>query len=270
MFDVLNAPVEIQSPADPVPLVRPRGEIRLENVSFHYRAGNSVLSNIDLHIRPGQRVAILGVTGSGKSTLLNLIPRFYDPAAGRVLMDGIDVRSLALDQLRRSVGFVFQETFLFSDTIAANIAFGHPQATRDEIERAARIAAAHDFIAALPDGYETWLEEEGSNLSGGQRQRLAIARALLLAPPILLLDDPTAAVDAHTEKEILQAIDQAIEGRTSVIVSHRPAVLERADLVLVMADGQIVEAGPHKQLMAGGGPYCQVASLHAAQAPCAA
>jgi ATP-binding cassette subfamily B protein len=270
VFDVLDAPVEIRSPVTPRRLAVPRGELSFEDVSFHYQAGEPVLANINLRIQPGQRVAILGATGAGKSTLLQLIPRFHDATAGRVLVDGIDVRSLALDELRRAIGMVFQETFLFSDTIAANIAFGQPAATRGEIERAAKIAAAHDFIRALPDGYDTWLEEEGSNLSGGQRQRLAIARAILLAPPILLLDDPTAAVDSHTEHEILQAIEQAMRGRTSVIITHRPAVLERADVVVVIDDGRIVEAGPHEQLMLREGPYWQVMQLHGAQSACAA
>ena len=166
------------------------------------------------------------------------------------------------------MGLVFQETFLFSDTVAANIAFGHPLATRQEIERAAHIAAADEFIRQLPDGYDTWLEEEGSNLSGGQRQRLAIARAILLEPPILLLDDPTAAVDAQTEHEILAAIDQAMHGRTSIIVTHRPAVLRCADLVLVMENGCIVEAGSHEQLSQRDGPYWQATRLHAEQAAC--
>ena len=209
----------------PAPLRQPRSEVSFENVSFHYHAGEPVLRNVNLKVRSGQRVAILGATGCGKSSLLHLVPRFCDPAVGRVLVDGIDVRALSLEDLRRAVGLVFQETFLFSDTVAANIAFGHPLATRQEIERAAHIAAADEFIRQLPDGYDTWLEEEGSNLSGGQRQRLAIARAILLEPPILLLDDPTAAVDAQTEHEILAAIDQAMHGRTSIIVTHRPAVL---------------------------------------------
>lgn len=268
VFEVLDAPIEIHSPPFPRRLPRPRGEITFENVSFSYHTGEPVLVDVSWKVNPGERVAILGATGCGKSTLLHLIPRFLDPTIGRVLVDGIDLRALALEDLRRAVGLVFQETFLFSDTVAANIAFGHPQATREEIVRAAQIAAADEFIRQLPNGYDTWLEEEGNNLSGGQRQRLAIARAILLEPPILLLDDPTAAVDAQTEQEILAAIDRAMRGRTSIIVTHRPAVLKRADVVLVMEEGRIVEAGSHEQLSQRNGPYWQATRLHAEQAAC--
>lgn len=261
VFEILDAPVEIQNSPAPRRLVRAAGEIRFQDVSFAYRGDDAVLEGIDLHVRRGQRVAIFGATGAGKSTLVHLIPRFFDPTAGRVLIDGADARALDLADLRRTIGIVFQETFLFSDTVAANIAFGHPAATRDEIVRAARIAAADEFIRALPEGYDTWLEEGGGNLSGGQRQRLAIARAILLEPAILLLDDPTAAIDAHTEDEILRAIAQAMRGRTSIVVTHRRSVLRQADVVLVMDQGRIVEAGSHEQLLAGSGPYWRAGQL---------
>ena len=189
----------------------------------------------------------------------NLI--YLDFAAGRVLIDGCDARRLHLDDLRRNIGLVFQESFLFSNTIGANIAFGHPQATREQIERAARIAAAHDFITALPNGYDTVLGESGSTLSGGQRQRLAIARAVLLEPAILLLDDPTAAIDSETEHEIFEALDRAIAGRTTFIVAHRLSTLRRADFIIVLDDGRIVQRGTHEQLMREPGPYLRVASL---------
>ncbi|MFA5057237.1 MAG: ATP-binding cassette domain-containing protein, partial [Opitutaceae bacterium] len=200
-------------------------------------------------------------TGAGKSALMSLIPRFYDPTAGRVRIDGIDVRDLDLDDLRRHIGLVFQESFLFSHTVAANIAFGHPQATRAQIERAAHIAAAHDFILQLANGYDTVLGESGVTLSGGQRQRLALARAILLEPAILLLDDPTAAIDSQTEHEIFEALDRAIAGRTTFIVAHRLSTLRRADFIIVMDDGRIVQRGTHEELMQVRGPYLHVANL---------
>jgi ATP-binding cassette subfamily B protein len=209
-------------------------------------------------------VAVLGETGAGKSTLLSLIPRFYDPTRGRISLDGVELAELSLDFLRRSIGLVFQESLLFKNTVAQNIAFGSPQASREQIERAARIAGAHQFIEQLPDGYETVLEEGAVNLSGGQRQRLAIARALLLEPPLLLLDDPTTAVDPQTEHEVLQAMDAAIEGRTTLIVANRLSTLRRADWILVLNDGRIVERGTHAELMNNRGLYYRAASLQVA------
>jgi ATP-binding cassette subfamily B protein len=235
--------------------------VAFERVSFAYDGIDPVLRDITLEVKPGQCVAILGATGAGKSVLMSLIPRFWDPNSGRVLLDGIDARDLELDDLRRNIGLVFQESFLFSNTVAANIAFGHPHATREQIEKAARIAAAHEFIMALPKGYDTILGESGNTLSGGQRQRLAIARAVLLEPPILLLDDPTAAIDSETEHEIFEALDRAIAGRTTFIVAHRLSTLRRADFIIVMEDGRIVQRGRHEELMREPGPYLRVANL---------
>lgn len=261
VFEILDAPVEIDSPANPVRLPRARGAVRFEHVTFGYAQENEVLTDIDFTVAPGERVAVLGPTGAGKSTLLSLVPRFYDPQAGRVLVDGFDVRHVDLDDLRRNIGIVFQESFLFSNTVAANIAFGQPEATQEQIERAAKIASAHDFIVNLPDGYDTVLGEAGMDLSGGQRQRLAIARAVLLDPPILLLDDPAAAIDPHTEHEILSAMHRAMEGRTTFIVAHRLSTLRHADLVIVLDEGQIVQSGTHDKLLASPGHYREAAQL---------
>jgi ATP-binding cassette subfamily B protein len=271
VFEILDAPIEVQNPPDPIRRARLEGAVRFDRVSFSYQpigalipgqaAREPILRDISLEVKPGQCVAILGATGAGKSVLMSLIPRFYDPTSGSVLIDNIDVRQLHLDDLRRNIGLVFQESFLFSNTIAANIAFGHPEATRSQIEQAARIAAAHDFISALPNGYETILGESGSSLSGGQRQRLAIARAVLLEPAILLLDDPTAAIDSDTEHEIFEALDRAIAGRTTFIVAHRLSTLRRADFIIVMDDGRIVQQGTHQELMNMPGPYLRVARL---------
>jgi ABC-type multidrug transport system fused ATPase/permease subunit len=261
VFEVLDAPLEIESPPAPVRLAPARGAVRFDDVTFGYHAAAPVLRGLELGIEPGQCVAIFGATGAGKSTLLSLVPRFYDPLRGQVSIDGVDARRLELSSLRRSVGLVFQESLLFRSTVAENIAFGHPEASRQAIERAARTAGAHDFITALPDGYDSVLEESAVNLSGGQRQRIAIARALLPEPAILLLDDPTAAVDAETEDEVLSAVDRARQGRTTLMVANRLSALRRADLVLVLDGGRIVERGTHAQLAASGGLYARAAAL---------
>ena len=282
VFEILDAPVEVRN--DPKAVRRPKleGSVRFEHVSFGYQptqwsimtqpspgvstegavqATQPVLRDIDLTVKPGQCVAILGATGAGKSVLMGLIPRFYDVTIGRLLIDGIDVRKLYLDDLRRNIGLVFQESFLFSNTVGANIAFGHPHATQAQIEKAAKVAAAHDFIMKLPKGYDTVLSESGNSLSGGQRQRLAIARAVLLEPSILLLDDPTAAIDSETEHEIFEALERAIAGRTTFIVAHRLSTLRRADFIIVLENGRITQRGTHEELMRVPGPYLQVANL---------
>jgi ABC-type multidrug transport system fused ATPase/permease subunit len=264
VFEVLDAPLEVADPVAPREISRVQGRLRFEGVSFGYEPGRPVLEDLSFEIEPGACVAVLGETGAGKSTLLSLIPRFYDPTRGRILLDGVELADLSLDFLRRSIGLVFQESLLFKNTVAQNIAFGSPQASREQIERAAKIAGAHQFIELLPDGYETVLEEGAVNLSGGQRQRLAIARALLLEPPLLLLDDPTTAVDPQTEHEVLQAMDAAIEGRTTLIVANRLSTLRRADWILVLNDGRIVERGTHAELMNNRGLYYRAASLQVA------
>jgi ATP-binding cassette, subfamily B, bacterial len=261
VFEVLDAPVAVQSPATPVKLARLEGTVRYENVHFGYAPDAPVLEGIDLEVTAGARIAVLGQTGAGKTTLLSLLPRFYDPTAGRVLVDGHDVRTFDLPFLRRQIGVVFQESFLFSDTVAGNISFGQPGASPAQIERAARLARAHDFISALPDGYQTRVGEGGHGLSGGQRQRLALARALLLEPSLLLLDDPAAALDPGTEEELFSALESATADRTTFIIAHRLSTLRRADRILVLDQGRIVQQGTHDQLMRQGGTYLRAMSL---------
>ena len=234
VFEVLDAPIEIGVEERARRLPQCSGRVRFEQVSFAYSTDNPVLRDISFEVHAGQCVAIVGPTGSGKSSLLQLIPRLYDAIRGGVHVDDIDVRCLHLNDLRRNVGCVFQESFIFSNTAAANIAFGVPHVDQAQIRRAAQLADAEEFIEQLPEGYETVIGEHGCTLSGGQRQRLAIARALLLNPAILLLDDPTASVDSETEDQILGAVDNAMRGRTTFVVAHRLSTLRRADLVLVL------------------------------------
>lgn len=263
VFEILDSEVEVESPENPVRMDSYRGEITFDHLYFEYKPQNIILKDIHFTAKPGEVVAIAGATGSGKSALMSLIPRFYDPLDGAIRFDGHDLRSLSLDGIRRNIGIVFQENFLFSNTIANNIAFGHPDASRERIEKAARIACAHEFILRMDKGYDTILSESGSTLSGGQRQRLAIARAILLEPSILLLDDPTAAIDPETEHEILEAIERAIEGRTTFIVAHRLSTLKRADKVIVLDRGEIIQMGTHDELMAQHGLYRAAVDLQA-------
>jgi ATP-binding cassette subfamily B protein len=258
---VLDTPIDVQSRPGAIIPARLTGRIVFEDVSFGYLADKPVLSGVSFEAKPGQVIGIFGMTGSGKTALLGLLPRFYDPNQGRILADGKDLRDLDLDAYRRQTGIVYQESFLFSNTVAANIAFGHPYATMEQIERAARIASAHEFIRALPRGYDTVLGESGVDLSGGQRQRLALARALLLEPPVLILDDPTASVDARTENEIMVALREAMMGRTTFVVSSRLSLLRRADLILVLEDGRLTQSGTHDELAHRPGPYHETALL---------
>jgi ATP-binding cassette subfamily B protein len=261
VFEVLDMPLGVETRRGAVAPGALTGRIIFDNVTFGYSAQEPVLRGVSFETRPGQVVGIFGMTGAGKSSLLGLIPRFYDPQRGRILADGRDLRDLDLDAYRRQIGFVYQESFLFSNTVSANIAFGSPHATHEQIERAARIACAHEFISALPRGYGTVLGESGVDLSGGQRQRLSIARALLPEPPVLILDDPTASVDSKTENEIITALRAAMEGRTAFVVSSRLSLLRRADVILVLENGRLAQAGTHEQLARVPGPYHQTALL---------
>jgi ABC-type multidrug transport system fused ATPase/permease subunit len=261
VFEVLDMPLGVESKPRALIPKKLTGRMAFEAVTFGYAAQHPVLQDVSFEAKPGQVVGLFGLTGSGKSTVLSLIPRFYDPQQGRVLADGVDLRDLDLDAFRRQVGIVYQESFLFSNTVSANIAFGHPHATHQRIEAAARIACAHDFILALPRGYATVLGESGVDLSGGQRQRLALARALLLEPPVLILDDPTASVDAKTEHEIVTALRAAMASRTTFVVSSRLSLLRRADIILVLENGRLTQSGTHNQLAHRLGPYHQTALL---------
>lgn len=261
VFEVLDTPIRIVSPPNAVVLPRARGEVAFDEVTFGYKPETPVLRDISFTVKPGECLAITGETGAGKSTLLSLLMRFYDVDQGAVRVDGHDVRSLNLDSLRRNIGIVFQEAFLFSHTVAANIAFGRPDATLDDIERAARIACADRFIDEMPDRYDTVVGEHGANLSGGQRQRLSIARALLLDPPILLFDDATASVDPETEHEIREALDSAMQGRTTLVVSNRLSTLRRADRILILENGQVTAIGHHEDLMHSSPYYRRLSEL---------
>jgi ATP-binding cassette subfamily B protein len=261
VFEVLDTPSEVQNRPNAIVPTRLTGRLAFQGVTFGYLPEASVLEEVSFEAAPGQVVGIFGMTGAGKSTLLSLIPRFYDPQHGRILADGRDVRDLDLDAYRRQIGIVYQESFLFSNTVAANIAFGNPHATQEQIERAARTASAHEFIVDMPHGYETVLGESGVDLSGGQRQRLALARALLLEPPILILDDPTASVDPKTEHEIVSALRQAMTGRTTFVVANRLSLLRRADVILVLDKGRLARIGTHEELAHVPGTYRETALL---------
>jgi ATP-binding cassette subfamily B protein len=261
-FEILDLQPDIQSPPNAVTLPRLRGQVEIRQVCFQYSQQKvAALEEIDLQVEPNQVVALIGATGSGKTSLINLIPRFYDPSLGSVLVDGYDIRQVDLDSLRQQIGIVLQTSLLFSASIAENIAYGHPSATQEQIEAAARAAQAHDFIQQLPEGYQTVVGERGITLSGGQRQRIAIARALLLDPRILILDDSTSSVDVETERLIQQALDTLIEGRTTFIIAHRLSTVRRADLILVMQNGRIAERGRHADLLQQGGLYREIYEL---------
>lgn len=255
VVEVFDTPPEISENSAGPPLPAIRGTVQFDRVTAGYEPGRPVLKAVSFTAGAGQTIAIVGATGAGKTTLVNLIPRFLDPEQGRVLIDGHDIRTVRLSSLREQIAMVPQETFLFPVSVAANIAYARPEATRAEIEAAARAAQAHDFIQRLPDGYDTVIGERGATLSGGERQRFAIARAFLRNSPILILDEPTSALDAETERFIFEALQRLIAGRTTFIIAHRLSTARRADRILVLDHGAIVESGTHAELLAGNRYY---------------
>ncbi|GAB4388565.1 ABC transporter transmembrane domain-containing protein [Albidovulum sp.] len=264
LVELLRATDAITDPAAPLPLPRPaRGEIEFRDVTFHYptRPDRSALEDVSFRIRPGETVALVGPSGAGKTTVIQLLLRFYDPASGAVLIDGVDLRRMARGDFRRALSLVPQDPVIFADTARENIRFGREDATDAEVEAAARAAAAHDFITALPEGYDSFLGERGVMLSGGQRQRIAIARAILRDAPILLLDEATSALDAESERAVQTAVEALSRDRTTLIVAHRLATVKKADRILVFDEGRIVAEGPHETLVAEGGLYARLARL---------
>jgi subfamily B ATP-binding cassette protein MsbA len=261
LFEILDSPAEFQRDRGTRDLATFDRYLEFENVSFSY-GDAPVLSSIDLSASKGEVVALVGPSGSGKSTLVDLIPRFYEPTGGRILLDGIDIRDIKLPVLRSLTGIVSQETVLFHDTVRSNIAYGATNRyTQEQIEAAARAANAHEFIMELPRGYDTLLGERGTRLSGGQRQRLAIARALLTDPPILILDEATSALDTESERLVQEAVDRLLQGRTVFVIAHRLSTITHADQILVLERGEIVERGTHAELLARRGAYHRLYSL---------
>ncbi|GIL12240.1 MAG: ABC transporter ATP-binding protein [Chloroflexota bacterium] len=259
IFEILDAQSDVTDRPDAITLPPIEGHVEFKNVTFRYFGSSEpVLNDVSFTAAPGQTIALLGATGSGKTTIINLIPRFYDVSEGAVLIDGHDVRSVTLDSLRSQIGIVLQETNLFSGTIRDNIAFGRPEATMEEVIAAAKAAEAHDFITSFPDGYETPVGERGATLSGGQKQRIAIARALLLNPRLLILDDSTSSVDLMTEYRIQKALDKLMMGRTSFVIAQRISTVLNADLILVMDKGQVVARGKHEELMETSPIYAEI------------
>jgi subfamily B ATP-binding cassette protein MsbA len=261
IFEFLDAPVDIRDSTTARPFPGLKKEISFEGVSFEYRPGDPVLKDISFKVPKGTVVALVGPSGAGKTTILDLLARFYDVTEGSISVDGTDIRDYSLGGLRRSLGIVSQETILFHDTVRANIAYGSPGATQEEVERAARAAHAQEFIQQLPNGYETVVGERGTDLSGGQRQRLAIARAILRNPPILVFDEATSSLDTEAERLVQQAIERLLEGRTVFMIAHRLSTVQRADQILVLDRGRLVERGTHQSLLSAGGLYHRLYEL---------
>ena len=268
IFEIIDAHNDVADRPGALPLPTVRGRVEFETVPFRYFGGDTpVLQRVSFTAEPGQTIALLGMTGSGKSTIINLIPRFYDPSGGRILVDGVDLQDVTLDSLRRQIGIVLQETTLFSGTIRDNIAFGRPDAPMEQVEDAARAAAADEFIREFPQGYDAPVGERGTTLSGGQRQRIALARALLLSPRILIMDDSTSSVDFQTELHIHEALDALMRDRTSFVIAQRISTVRNADLILVMDQGQVAARGTHDELMETSELYAEIYSSQLVEDP---
>jgi ATP-binding cassette subfamily B protein len=263
IYGVLDADDTVGDAPDAADIMPIKGEVQFREVTFAYQPGHPILRGLSLHVRPGETIALIGPSGSGKSTVAALLQRLYPVGTGSILVDGIDLRAMTQRSLRRQIGVVFQDAHLFNDTVRANIAYGRPTATLEQIEAAARAAHAHDFIMALPEGYDTVVKERGSRLSGGQRQRIAIARALLKDPPILILDEATSALDAESERLIQLALARLLHGRTAFVIAHRLSTVRDADRIIVLRDGGISEMGNHGELLAGGGYYAELVERQA-------
>jgi ATP-binding cassette subfamily B protein len=261
LFEILDLDAEQEEAPGSTTLSGVKGHVKFENVSFSYDEGVPVLKNINIEAEPGKIVALLGAPGSGKSSIINLLPRFYHADSGRITIDGIDVNDISLKSLRHNIGMVQQDVFLFTSTLEENITYGKENASYEEVVSAANVAQLHDHIMSLEDGYETAVGERGSTLSGGQRQRMSIARAVLLDPPILILDDSTSSVDANTEEEIRKAMEEVMEGRTTFIIAHRLSTVHRADEIIVLDKGEVVERGTHQELLALNGKYREIYEL---------
>lgn len=260
VFEVLDAEVDVKDKSDAFNLPSIKGEVKFEQVFFEYIEGKPVLKNINLTAEPGMTIAILGATGSGKSTFINLIPRFYDATSGRLLIDGCDIRDVTVKSVRKQIGIALQEVFLFSRTIKENIAFGNPDISMEEIIEAAKAAQAHDFIMSFPNGYETIVGERGVTLSGGQKQRITIARAILMDPKILILDDTTSFVDTETEHHIQKALETLLKNRTTFVITQRVSTIKNADKIIVLENGEIIESGSHEELIVKNGIYTKIYS----------
>jgi len=262
VFEILDAPIDVKEKENAHVLENVQGRIRYENVSFHYIEGQDVLKNVSVDINPGERIALVGPTGVGKTTFINLLNRFYDPVEGAITVDGHDLRDVTLKSLRHHMSNVIQDVFLFNDTLAANIGYGAPEATREEIMEASKVARADDFISTLAEGYDTVVGERGMRLSGGQKQRVSIARAVLRNRPILILDEATAAVDVETERQIRDAMDTVMENRTTVIIAHRLSTIKKADKIIVLNEGRVEDIGTHDELLARGGLYAHMTHIN--------